>query len=789
MLRLSNVRMSFKVGALGAVGILGLLLVGVIYFIGSESQLRYQTASDSASAAGTTTKNLLIQLLQLRRHEKDFLLRKDDQYAELHVEVAKAAVGTFGLLKQKLAAMEQNQLASGVETVLAGFDVYGKSFVALVDLQHKLGLTPDTGLEGSLRTSVHEIEASLAGFKDSRLNELMLMMRRHEKDYMLRSDLQYRDQFKQAVTAFAEALGASAVPASAKEEISKKLQAYQADFLSYVDAKELVRAKQSETSAAYAKIEPQIDKIVETIAKLESDADAAAAIARDNTARVFGVTALAILLSVAVFAVFVGRGITKPLAVLVGLLQRLAKGDEVEITGIERRDEIGATARAVNGIKEMLAEKARHEAEEKAEQDRQAAAERDAVLAKMADEFQAAVGGIVQAAVAGDFSQRVALEGTTGLVLNIGGAINTLCGNVEKALDDLVQMLGALADGDLTRRITAEYQGNFAILKDNANATAERIGGTIADIKQAAREVTNASAEISTSTTDLSQRTEEQAASLEETSASMEEISATVKTNAHNAQQADESAGKAREVADRGGRVVAKAVAAMAQIEGSSRKISDIIGVIDEIARQTNLLALNAAVEAARAGDAGRGFAVVASEVRTLAQRSSQAAKDIKDLITNSNGQVQAGVGLVNEAGSALAEILESIKEVAGIVSGIAAASMEQATGIEQVNKALAQMDEVTQQNSALVEENAATAKTLEHQSVAMDERVGFFRIGSATGEATVPATKAASGTRRQGASGSAPVPNRSRTAGNGAAGRLHAVGAIALKDPDWKEF
>jgi methyl-accepting chemotaxis protein len=167
----------------------------------------------------------------------------------------------------------------------------------------------------------------------------------------------------------------------------------------------------------------------------------------------------------------------------------------------------------------------------------------------------------------------------------------------------------------------------------------------------------------------------------------------------------------------------------MAQIEASSGKISDIIGVIDEIARQTNLLALNAAVEAARAGDAGRGFAVVASEVRTLAQRSSQAAKDIKDLITNSNGQVQQGVDLVNKAGTALAEIVSAIKEVAGLVSDIAGASIEQATGVEQVNKALSQMDEATQQNSALVEENAATAKALEHQAKAMDGQVAFFRL------------------------------------------------------------
>ena len=197
----------------------------------------------------------------------------------------------------------------------------------------------------------------------------------------------------------------------------------------------------------------------------------------------------------------------------------------------------------------------------------------------------------------------------------------------------------------------------------------------------------------------------------------MEEISATVKQNAENAQQANQFAVGTREVCDRGGEVVAEAVKAMSRIEDSSRKISDIIGVIDEIARQTNLLALNAAVEAARAGEAGRGFAVVASEVRSLAQRSSQAAKDIKDLIINSSGQVQEGVELVNRAGTSLNEILASIKKVADIVSDIAAASAEQATGLEQVNKALTQMDEVTQQNSALVEENAATAKTLEQQA------------------------------------------------------------------------
>jgi methyl-accepting chemotaxis protein len=452
------------------------------------------------------------------------------------------------------------------------------------------------------------------------------------------------------------------------------------------------------------------------------------------------IAALTLLIG-GLIAFFLARGVSNPITALTQSMREMAAGNfDVVLPGLARKDEVGNIARAVDEFKVRAARKAQREAAEKAEQDQRAEAERQAALAKMADEFQTAVGDIVQAAAAGDFSRRVALEGKTGLVLNVGTLINGLCDNVAQALRDLVQMLAALAEGDLSERIVSEYRGDFATLKNNANATAERIGQTIAEIKRAAQEVTSASAEISGSTTDLSQRTEEQAASLEETSAAMEEIAATVKKNAENAQQADQSTAKARKIADRSGKVVADAVAAMAQIETSSGKIADIIGVIDEIARQTNLLALNAAVEAARAGDAGRGFAVVASEVRTLAQRSSQAAKDIKDLIANSSGQVQQGVELVNKTGSALDEIAAAIKEVAELVSDIAGASLEQSNGVDQVNKALTQMDEVTQRNAALVEENAATAKTLEQQAKVMDERVGYFRL--AHGHAAASAAK-----------------------------------------------
>ena len=449
--------------------------------------------------------------------------------------------------------------------------------------------------------------------------------------------------------------------------------------------------------------------------------------------------------------------ISRPLTALTGGMLELAGGNfGVVLPGLGRKDEIGDVAQAVETFKVKSAEKARAEAqanadrelqeaavkaerdriaaEAKAEADKQAAAERDAATARVMAEFDAAVGGIAKAAMAGDFSQRVALEGKEGVIRNLAEAMNMMCDNIGKVMDDLVVMMSALSEGDLTKRINANYEGTFGTLKDSANTTAIKLSETVSEITASAKEVANAAAEISTSTTDLSQRTEEQAAGLEETSASMEEISATVKKNAENAQQANQLTAGAREVADRGGVVVASTVEAMSRIEDSSNKIADIIGVIDEIARQTNLLALNAAVEAARAGDAGRGFAVVASEVRSLAQRSSQAAKDIKDLITSSSTQVKDGVDLVNRTGTSLNEIVDSIKRVADIVADIATASNEQATGIDQVNKALTQMDEVTQQNSALVEENAATAKTLESQSAAMDQQVALFRLEAGGG-------------------------------------------------------
>jgi methyl-accepting chemotaxis protein len=356
-----------------------------------------------------------------------------------------------------------------------------------------------------------------------------------------------------------------------------------------------------------------------------------------------------------------------------------------------------------------------------------------------------------------------------------------------KAVQQTQAAVTAAKNNDLTQRITLEGKtGDIALLCGGVNDLLDTVSKVIGDFKVAAGEVASASSEISTSTTDLSQRTEEQAASLEETTASMARISETVKKNADDAQQASQFAENTRAVADRGGKVVTEAVSAMARIAESSGKISDIISVIDEIARQTNLLALNAAVEAARAGEAGRGFAVVASEVRSLAQRSSQAAKDIKDLITHSSGQVKEGVDLVNKAGGSLGEIVESINKVSTIVSDIAAASIEQSAGIDQVNTAITQMDEVTQQNSALVEENAATAKTLEQQSALMNQRIAAFKIDGASGgeDGRQPSVTELKRPTPQ-AARPKPAAAPARPARRVAAGGRAAAAAAA----DWQEF
>jgi methyl-accepting chemotaxis protein len=339
------------------------------------------------------------------------------------------------------------------------------------------------------------------------------------------------------------------------------------------------------------------------------------------------------------------------------------------------------------------------------------------------------ISDIVQAAADGDFERRIHEAGRTGFLLDLVRNINRLIETSSVGLNEIGRILDALSHGDLTKTITNDYYGMFGQLKDDANSTVEKLREVIEDIQGATETINTSAKEIASGNNDLSNRTEKQAASLEETAASMNELTSTVQNNSENAQHANQLAVGASDIASKGVAVVGQVVSTMDAINESSRKIVDIISVIDGIAFQTNILALNAAVEAARAGEQGRGFAVVATEVRSLAQRAAAAAGEIKGLIGDSVEKVEDGSRLVANAGRTMEEIVNAIRGVTKIMSEISSASSEQTMGIEQVNKAIGQMDDVTQQNAALVEEAAAAAETLEDQARSLANTVRYFNL------------------------------------------------------------
>jgi methyl-accepting chemotaxis protein len=337
---------------------------------------------------------------------------------------------------------------------------------------------------------------------------------------------------------------------------------------------------------------------------------------------------------------------------------------------------------------------------------------------------------VIHAASKGDFQQRIHLEDKTGFFKMFSEGLNQIMDFNQCATLDIMHITAAIAKGNLTQQIENNYVGMFEQLKTDINTMVQKLTDIMIAILQTVEMVNRAAEEISQGNLSLSQRVEEQASSLEETAASMEQMTATVQQNADSAKQAAQLATNAKESAEKGGEVVRTAILAITEISRSSKQITDIIGVIDEIAFQTNLLALNAAVEAARAGEQGRGFAVVASEVRDLAQRSAAAAKEIKRLIGDSVVKVEEGTKLANNSGESLKEIVSAVKKVSNIITDIATASQEQYLGIQQVNQAITKMDETTQQNAALVEEATSASSVMKEQTLHLKEQVAFFNVG-----------------------------------------------------------
>ena len=430
----------------------------------------------------------------------------------------------------------------------------------------------------------------------------------------------------------------------------------------------------------------------------------------------------------ALVGVVFSRRVIRQISRLTRTMQALAKGDHaVTVEGADKANEIGEMARAVEVFRENAI---------KVSQMTEAGAARiisdQAERAKMMSALHEAFGNVVDAAVAGDFGKRVETEFADPELNGLAQSVNNLVETVDRGLSETGHVLSALAEADLTRRVTGIYSGAFERLKNDTNAVADKLTDIVRDLQETSNSLKTATGEILAGANDLSERTTKQAATIEETSATMEQLAATVMQNAEKASEASSSAAGVKGTAEDGGAVMAQATEAMERITSSSAKISNIIGLIDDIAFQTNLLALNASVEAARAGEAGKGFAVVAIEVRRLAQSAAQASAEVKVLIEQSAGEVQAGSKLVGDAAAKLTAILDAARISNELMDGIARASRDQATSIEEVTGAVRTLDEMTQHNAALVEETNAAIEQTEAQASELDRIVDVFRLEEA---------------------------------------------------------
>ncbi|MEO6014901.1 MAG: methyl-accepting chemotaxis protein [Devosia sp.] len=482
-----------------------------------------------------------------------------------------------------------------------------------------------------------------------------------------------------------------------------------------------------------------------------------------------GVFALATL-----FGLLFSRSVTRPITRLNKTMDSLAQGDlSVEVMGKERSDEVGAMARSVEVFRENATKITSMTDEERAASERRRIERTD-----MMQQLQGAFGQVVDAAVDGDFSKRVPANFADSEINKLAGSVNNLVETVDRGLSETGGVLAALAAQDLTARMTGEHRGAFARLKDDINAVTDSLSEFVGGLRQTSNSLRTATREILSGANDLSDRTTKQAATIEETSATMETLSGTVVENAKRAETASKMAQSVSDTATEGGAVMGKATEAMERITASSGKISNIIGLIDDIAFQTNLLALNASVEAARAGDAGKGFAVVAVEVRRLAQSAAGASSEVKALIDQSGSEVAIGSKLVAEAASKLDAMLGAAKQNRELLSSIAHDNREQAAAIAEVTVAVRTLDEMTQHNAALVEETNAAIEQTEAQATELDRVVEVFRIADNEQRPTRQAPAAPA---------RAPAPVKAKARAAGAARTYLSQGSAALDD--WTEF
>ncbi|MET0172294.1 MAG: methyl-accepting chemotaxis protein, partial [Agrobacterium vaccinii] len=475
----------------------------------------------------------------------------------------------------------------------------------------------------------------------------------------------------------------------------------------------------------------------------------------------------------AAFGLYIGsRELSGPILKVSNVMNAVAEGNlDTDVPYLDRKDEIGEMAAAVEVFKRNGLEFRRMNAQETA-------------MRAKSDDLQAGMAEVVGAAAEGDYSRRITKDYGDDNLNRFAHNINSLLISVDSGVTETGRVIESLAHGDLTQTMNGSFHGVFAELQSNVNETFVKLKGTISEVRGSTESISGNANELRAAADDLSKRTEQQAAALEETSAALDEITAVVRSSTERAQEASAMVSETKEKTAQSAKVVRDAVSAMGRIEQASREISQIINVIDEIAFQTNLLALNAGVEAARAGEAGKGFAVVAQEVRELAQRSANAAKDIKALITKSGEEVGNGVTLVQRTGEVLDEIETRVLGINDHIHSIATAAKEQSTGLQEVNTAINQMDQVTQRNAAMVEETSAATHKLSGEAQNLVSLVGRFRLGNETGAYAGQSSRPAVASSR-----SAPVASPARKMMGNVARAFNGNAAVAQSRDEWQEF
>lgn len=724
---------------IGAIIIGAILAIGVVWAASfyervavAEVEQRVQAASALQFSVASLDKRFIVLQQAVER-----LISGND------AALADNLTRDWALIEAEIAQVRQ---AARAPEFLALFDRLATEAAPLGGINNRLietrrtvGFDNTSGRRGAIlqagrafQDKLEEVRSKAMGMTFDIANQLtisMLQMRGYEVEFTLSGDREkFESDLDKASGEFLGTLKTAPFFDTVKDEIRALQIAYIAAAKDFARASELLKATEMEVLHVREILAPLLMELVRHAEITEADEHAVAVATRNRIILISGgITAIMVLVML-FSSIIVARGILRPIQRMTDAMASLADGKlDIGSPDARRQDEIGAMARAYEVFRgheqdrrRMVSEEQKRERAHRAEQEARRVRE-----AAMANE----IAGLSRAVSSGNLHQRLNLDGKDGDFHDLSLSINHLADTLEQVIGELSTVLYALADGDVSRRVQGSYDGVFADIKTAANGLAGRMAEFAQRLGTSTHHIRDASGEISSGAENLAHRTESQAANLEETAAAMHQVAATVRLNADNAQGVDRLADAARRNAEHGGEVVTQVMEAMARIEARAGRISDIMSLIDEIAFQTNLLALNAAVEAARAGETGKGFAVVAQEVRALAQRSANASREIKGLIGASNAQVKAGVTLAHEAGASLGDIVQSIRQVSAIVSDIAGASREQAKGLDQINDAIAAMDDMTQHNAALVEETHASARALNGQAQELAALAGFFHL------------------------------------------------------------